>query len=78
MSVTVRVFVNGRGIDVPAGETALDAVRRADPSMAAEVAAGERIVTDSRGLPVANDAPLYGGAIFRIGSNRRRAGADEG
>jgi hypothetical protein len=36
-------------------------------------------VTDSRGLPVALDAPLTGGAVFRIVSARalRAAGEDD-
>ena len=77
MSETVRVFVNGRGLDVPMGETALDAVRRTAPTAADEVSAGTLVVTDSRGLPIASDTPAHGGAIYRIVSNRRRAADDE-
>lgn len=78
MSTTVRVYVNGAGVDVPAGATVVDAVRLADPASADRVVAGERAVADSRGLPVAGDAPLYNGAIFRVISNRPRPGAGDG
>ena len=70
---TVRVYVNGRGVDAPAGGTALDAVRAADPAAADQVAAGARALTDSRGLPAPPDAPVYDGAIFRLVSVRDRA-----
>jgi len=69
---TVRVYVNGKGLDAPAGSTALDAVRAVDAASAAEVASGARALADSRGLPVAADTPVYGGAIFRVVSNRAR------
>jgi hypothetical protein len=63
---TVRVYVNGRGVDAPAEGTALDAVRVADPELADRIATGTRAITDSRGLPVAAQATLYHGAIFRV------------
>ncbi|AHG91374.1 hypothetical protein J421_3837 [Gemmatirosa kalamazoonensis] len=62
---TVRVFVNERGVDVPRGASALDALRVADEGEAARVAAGERALVDSRGLPTAADAPTFAGAIYR-------------
>ena len=71
---TVRVYVNGRGVDAPAGGTALDAVRIADPIAAEEIEDGRRALTDSRGLPAPPDAPIYQGAIFRLVSTRGRAG----
>jgi len=48
----------------------LDAVNSADPALGAAVAAGSRSVTDSRGLPIAADAALHGGAILRVVSAR--------
>ena len=66
MTDAVRVYVNGRGVDAPAGGTALDAVRAADAAAADDIAAGRRALTDSRGLPAPHDAPIYDGAIFRI------------
>ena len=68
---TLRVFVNERGLDVPTGATALDAVRARDAAEGERVAAGERQITDSRGLPVAADAPAYRGAIYRTVAARR-------
>lgn len=67
---TLRVFVNAQGVDVPEGATALDGVRawRADEGDA--VLAGSRIITDSRGLPVASDAPVRAGSIYRTVPNR--------
>ena len=72
-AATVRVYVNGRGVDVPPTGTALAAVRLADPAGADAVAAGSRAITDSRGLPAAPDAPVHGGAIFRLVSARATA-----
>ena len=66
----LRVFVNASGLTVPAGSTALDAVRAADPAAAEAVVAGSRVITDSRGLPMAPDTPAHGGAIYRLASAR--------
>ena len=73
----VRVYFNGRGVDAPAGATALDALRLADPALAGEVDGGTRALVDSRGLPAAADAPVYGGAIFRVVSARAARAGDE-
>lgn len=61
----VRVFINGRGLDVPGEATALAALQAADPGEAAAVKGGERSITDSRGLPVDAAAPVFAGAIYR-------------
>jgi hypothetical protein len=76
MTPTVRVFVNGRGFDVAAGGTALDAVAIHSGEDARAVAAGEMLVTDSRGLPVPADSALFNGALFRLVPNRERDVAD--
>lgn len=77
MSDPLRVYVNGHGVDVPPGATALDAVRAVDGGAAASVEAGDRALTDSRGLPLAPDAVMVAGSILRIVSGRRReAGAE--
>ena len=68
----VRVYVNARGHDVPTSATALDAVQAADPEAAAAVRANRRQITDSRGLPVLPDTPVYGGVIYRVVTNRVR------
>lgn len=70
MTDSIRVFVNASGLDAPSGATVLDAVRLFDPAAAAAVIKGERMVTDSRGLPVSADAPVYAGAILRLVANR--------
>ena len=76
---TLRVFVNGSPLSLPHGETILGAVRAFDAAAAAEVESGVRAVTDSRGLPVALDAPLSGGAVLRIVSSRAlRTGEEPG
>lgn len=66
------VFVDARRVEVVRGATVLDAVRAADASAADAVSAGERVVTDSRGLPVGGETTVHGGAIFRVIAARRR------
>lgn len=73
----MRVYVNSTGLDVPDGATALDAVRAWNATAADEVAIGERVIADSRGLPAAPDTPAHGGAIYRVLPARRRHDADE-
>lgn len=73
----MRVYVNSTGLDVPDGATALDAVRAWNPAAADEVAVGERVIADSRGLPASPDSPAHGGAIYRVMPARRRNDADE-
>lgn len=70
--VEARVFVNERGVTVPAGATALDAVMALFPDDAAGIAAGKLRLTDSRGLPVPADTVVVGGAIFRVVAARER------
>ena len=65
-----RVYVDSRPVDVPVAATVLDAVEAANPELAESVRAGIKAVTDSRGLPIASDAPLHGGAILRVVSAR--------
>ena len=72
MTALLRVYVDGRGYDIPGG-TALDAVRVADPALADRVTAGERTITDSRGLPISPETAAYGGAIYRVIPVRHRA-----
>ena len=73
----MRVYVHATGLDLPAGSTALDAVRAWNVAAADDVALGHSLIADSRGLPTAPDAPLHGGAIFRVLPARRRHDADE-
>jgi hypothetical protein len=76
MSTTVRVFVNGKGLDAPAGGTAIDAVAVHSAADADAVREGSLVVTDSRGLPVEATTPLFNGALFRLIPNRMRDTAD--
>jgi hypothetical protein len=40
------------------------------------VRAGSLLVTDSRGLPVPADTPLFNGAVLRLVPNRERDASD--
>ncbi|MDQ3950171.1 MAG: hypothetical protein M3282_07480 [Gemmatimonadota bacterium] len=75
MTGSSRVFVNGVGLDVPPGATALDAVRGWSADAADAVVRGASIITDSRGLPAPADAPVQAGAIFRVIAARDRPSA---
>ena len=75
MTDTVRVYVNAKPVDVAATATAIDAVESWDAAQAAAIRSGERVITDSRGIPTTADAPVHNGAIFRI--VRARQVADE-
>jgi hypothetical protein len=66
VSSSTRVFVNGTKLDVPAGATALDAVRAWNAEAADAVIRGASVITDSRGLPTAADTPIQAGVIFRV------------
>lgn len=70
---SVRVYVNGRGVDAPEGATAVEAVRAIDAELASAIQSGDRALTDSRGLPVPAESLVYLGAIFRVVANRSRA-----
>ena len=74
---TVRVFVNAVGVMVPAGSTILDALRRWNESEAIAVEEGEKMVTDSRGLPIGVYQRVSAGSIFRILPVRKRGVAPE-
>ena len=62
----LRVYVDARPVDVPPSASVIDAIEIADPALAAAVRSGDKDVTDSRGLPIATDSPLHGGAILRV------------
>ena len=68
----IRVYVDALPVDVATSATVLDAVRVASVDLAAAISAGERSVTDSRGLPIAADTQLHGGAILRVVALRQR------
>ena len=66
MSDTVRIYINAKPVDVATTATALEAVEQWDSTQAAAIRSGERMLTDSRGIPTTADAPVHNGAIFRI------------
>ncbi len=69
---SLRVYVNERGVSVPHGSVAVDAVHALSPELAVEVNGGRQRLTDSRGLPVEASQPLVGGAIYRVVPVRER------
>jgi hypothetical protein len=74
---TLRVFIDARGVDVKPGARAIDAVEAFDPAVAAAVRDGNKILTDSRGLPIDGGSELQSGAIFRIIPKRDRSAGVE-
>ena len=76
MSETVRIYINGKPVDVDSNATALEAVETWNAVQAASIRSGDRMITDSRGIPARNDAPVHNGAIFRIVRARQSAGDD--
>lgn len=66
MTAVIRVYVNERAIDVPAGAAAAVAVAAHDPDLGAAVAEGRAYLTDGRGVQLAADATLAAGAIVRV------------
>jgi hypothetical protein len=71
---TVRVYVNGRGVDAASDARAVDAVRVFDPAVAADVEGGRRALADSRGLPLDPATPVFSGLIMRVVSSRAARG----
>lgn len=72
----ILVFVNERTCALPRGATVLDAVRKNSPVDADSLSAGRAKVTDSRGLPLAQDSVITGGAILRVLSVRDKHADD--
>lgn len=75
MTPTVRVYVNTHGIDVPESSTALEAIEAWNAGEAGAIRKGERLITDSRGLPADPASAVHNGAIFRV--VRARSAASE-
>ena len=73
----VRVFVNAVPLELPAGSTALDAVRMWNAAAAGDVEAGLRFIADSRGLPLDASTAMPAGSILRVVANRDRAAPAE-
>lgn len=75
MTRIIPVFVNGTRVEIRDDASALDAVRAWNADAGAALAAGVKVLTDSRGLPVEAGAPLAAGAIFRLVGARDRDAA---
>ena len=73
MADDIRIYVNERGVLLPPGATARDALRIAVPDLLPAAEAGSAVVTDGRGLPIPLDTPLEAGAILRAARSSRRA-----
>jgi hypothetical protein len=76
VSESVRIYINGKPIDVEASATALEAIATWDETQATAIRGGERMITDSRGILIGNDAPVHNGAIFRIVRARQSVADD--
>jgi hypothetical protein len=72
MSDMIRVFVNARAVDLPAGAEVNQAVRAYDPALAGQLLTGAAYVTDGRGIEVDPMARLASGAILRVATRARR------
>lgn len=68
--MSMRIYFDGVGVDAADGCRAIDALRSHDPVKAEMLVDGSRILTDSRGLPIAPDSPAFSGAIYRVVSAR--------
>lgn len=69
----IRIYLNERGVLLPHGATARDALRHAAPDVLPAAEAGTALVTDGRGLPVSLDTVLEAGTILRAAHSSRRA-----
>ena len=76
MPDTLRCFVNERSLALAPGATVQDAVRAFDAALAGKLAGGSAYVTDARGIRVASDHHLEGGAILRVVVSARAATDD--
>ena len=72
MPAEIPVFVNTRTIMVPAGALVREAIRLAEPALLPACEAGEALLSDGRGLPIALDDRLAAGAILRVARTSRR------
>lgn len=66
MSLPLRIFIDGTGLDVPPGTTVLTAMHLHDGAIAERVAAGTAYVTDARGIEVGRDDRVAAGSILRV------------
>ena len=72
MPDTIRVYLNQRAVDLPAGTSVAEAIRRAEPQLSEAMELGKAKITDGRGLDLELDQTLTNGAILRIIVSSRR------
>jgi hypothetical protein len=65
--------MNGSPFRVPAGSTLGQLLAEHDPDLFAALLGGSAIATDGRDIAADPDAPLSGGAIFRVRRSSRSA-----
>lgn len=71
MPQLIPVFLNGHPFRVPAGSTLGQLMAEHDPDLLAALLGGSAIATDGRDIVADPDAPLSGGAIFRVRRSSR-------
>ena len=72
MSSIIRVFVNGKALDLPTGAGVVEALLAYEPGLERQVEGGSLYITDGRGIDVEPGSPLVNGAILRVGVRARR------
>lgn len=72
MTEPILVFVNDRGIRVPAGTSAAGAIAEYDAALAEGIRAGAAYLTDGRGIRLEPDSLVFAGAIIRVVSSARQ------
>jgi hypothetical protein len=68
----IRVFVNAKPVDLPAGADVAQAVRAFDAALEPRIATGAAYVTDGRGIEIEPATQLSAGAILRVVVRARR------
>jgi hypothetical protein len=71
MAPPIRVYVNERPVEVPAGADAITAVTALDSALGSAVAVGGAYLTDGRGIRLESRTPLSAGAILRVVASTR-------
>lgn len=62
----VRIYIDSSPVDADRGSQLIDALASTSSAKAEQVRTGEKIFTDSRGLPAAPESEVYAGAIYRL------------
>jgi hypothetical protein len=73
----MRVFINSKPVEVPAGTDVRGAIRAHDPELEARVGSGTAYVTDARAIELPPGAGLTEGAILRVVVRAQRGSRDD-